>query len=230
MLEDGLSYPMQGDSWIGRVLIGGVMVFLAFLIIPIFFFQGYLLRVLGSTVRGEPEPPEWGDWGGLLIDGLKSAAVTFIYAFVPTAVFGVLAILFAGLGGAAGDSGGGIIAGFGVLTLLLFIPVMFLVYYIVPAALANMASDGSIGAAFDFDMLSNVVLSVDYFIAVLMPIVVGVLINIISFVLGITIIGYLLVPFVAFYGQVAIFRMFGLAFAKQSGGGTTTQSSAATGY
>jgi len=230
MLEDGLSYPMQGDQWIGRILIGGVIVFFAFLLLPIFFFQGYLLRVLGSTVRGEPEPPAWEDWGGLFVDGLKATAVTFIYAFVPVAVFGVLSLFLFGLGGAAGDSGGGLIAGFGLLTLLLAIPVMFLVYYLVPAALANMAVEGSIGSAFDFDMLSNVVLSVDYFIAVLMPIVVGVIVNIVSFVLGITIIGYLLVPFVAFYGQVAVFRMFGLAFAKQSAGTGSRATGAATGY
>lgn len=230
MLEDGLSYPIQGNSWIGRMLIGGIMVFFAFLVLPIFFFQGYLLRVLGSTIRGEPEPPAWEDWGGLFVDGLKATAVTFIYAFVPLAVFSVLAGALVGLGGAAGDSGGGIIAGFGFLTFLLFIPVLFLVYYLVPAALSNMAVEGSIGSAFDFDMLSNVVLSVDYLIAVLMPVVVGVLVNVVSFVLGITVIGYLLVPFVAFYGQVAVFRMFGLAFAKQTDQNTTATASGATGY
>jgi hypothetical protein len=226
MLEDGLSYPMQGDSWIGRMVIGGVLLFFSFFIIPVFFFQGYLLRVLGSTVRGEAEPPAWDDWGGLFVDGLKAAVVAFVYAFVPLIVFVGIGTVLVGLGGAAGDSGGGIIAGFGLLSFLFFIPVMLIVYYIAPAALANMAVDGSIGAAFDFNMISNVVLSVDYFVAVLMPIVVGVIINIISFVLGITIIGYLLVPFVTFYGQVAIFRMFGLAFAKQSQRGSVSTSTA----
>lgn len=226
MLEDGLSYPMQGDSWIGRMLIGGLILFFAFLIIPIFFFQGYLLRVLGSTVRGESEPPAWDDWGGLFVDGLKATVVAFVYGIVPTIVFVGIGTVLVGLGGAAGDSGGGILAGFGLLTFLFFIPVLLIVYYIVPAALANMAAEGSIGAAFDFDMISNVVLSVDYLVAVLMPIVVGVIINIISFVLGITIIGYLLVPFVSFYGQVAIFRMFGLAFAKQSPKGSASTSTA----
>lgn len=225
MLEDGLSYPMEGDTWVGRMLIGGIILFFAFLILPVFFFQGYLLRVLGSTVRGESEPPAWDDWGGLFIDGLKTTAVVFVYGIVPMVVFVGIGGALVGLGGAAGDSGGGILAGVGLITFLLFIPVMLLIYYIVPAALANMAVEGSIGAAFDFEMISNVVLSVDYLVAVLMPIVVGVIINLISFVLGITIIGYLLVPFISFYGQVAIFRMFGLAFAKRSSTGrapTTT--------
>jgi hypothetical protein len=217
---------MQGDSWIGRTLIGGVLLFFSFFIIPVFLFYGYLLRVLGSTVRGEAEPPAWDDWGGLLVDGIKASIVALAYSIVPSIIFVGIGSVLIGLGGAAGDSGGGIIAGFGLLTFLLFIPVMLIVYYLVPAALANMAVEGSLGAAFDFEMISNVVLSVDYLVAVLMPIVVGVIINIISFVLGITIIGYLLVPFVAFYGQVAIFRMFGLAFAKQSSKGQTSTSTA----
>jgi len=209
------------------MLIGGLLIFFAFLLIPAFFFQGYLLRVLGSTVRGESEPPAWDDWGGLFVDGLKATVVAFVYAIVPTVVFLGLGTVLIGLGGAAGDSGGGIIAGFGLLTFLFFIPVLLVVYYLVPAALANMAVEGSVGAAFDLGMITDVVLSVDYLIAVLMPIVVGVIVNIVSFVLGITIIGYLLVPFVTFYGQVAIFRMFGLAFASQSSKGRSSTSTAA---
>lgn len=53
----------------------------------------------------------------------------------------------------------------------------------------------------------------------------GVLGNVVTFVLGITIIGYVLVPFVVFYGQVAIFRMFGTAFKTQNdkiGGGAAS--------
>lgn len=227
MLEDGLSYPMQGDSWIGRMLIGGLLLFLSIFIVPILAFNGYLLAVLRSTVQGKSEPPAWADWGKLIVDGIKVTIVGLVYGFVPMVVFGGLGFVLFGLGGAAGDSGGGILAGFGLLVILLAIPVLFIVYYIVPAALSNMAVEGSIGAAFDFKMISNVVLSTDYFVAVLMPIVVGVIINIVSQVLIFTVIGALLVPFVSFYGQVAVFRMFGLAFAKQSSTGQVSTSTAA---
>ncbi|WP_254273883.1 DUF4013 domain-containing protein [Haloarcula marina] len=208
---------MQGESWIGRMLIGGVVLFLSFLIVPIFAFNGYLLRVIGSTVQGDPEPPAWEDWGGLIVDGIKVTIVGFVYAIVPTVVIVGGGAVFLGLGSAAGGDGGGLLAGFGLLSILLLIPVLFLVYYIVPAALANMAVEGSLGAAFDFNMLKNVVLTSDYFVAVLMPIVVGVILNIINQILAFTIIGLLLVPFTTFYGQVAVFRMFGLAFEKHAG-------------
>jgi len=216
MLEDGLSYPMQGDSWIAQMLIGGVLLTFFFLLIPLLAFNGYLLRVIGTTVQGESEPPAWDDWGELIVDGIKFSIVGFVYSIVPMVViFGIGGTLI-GLGGAAGDSGGGIIAGFGLIAFLLLIPVLFLIYYIVPAALANMAVEGSLGAAFDFSLLKNVVLTSDYFIAVLMPIVVGIITNIISNVLAFTVIGLVLVPFVSYYGQVAVFRMFGTAFANQT--------------
>ena len=215
MLEDGLSYPMQGDSWIGRLLIGGIMIFLSILVVPAFAFYGYLLRVLESTIEGDAEPPEWGDWGGLVVDGLKATVVGIAYALVPTIVIVGLGAGLIGLGSAAGNQGGGFLAGFGIATILLMIPVLFLVYYVVPAALSNMAVEGRLGAAFDVGMLKRVVLSTDYFVAVLMPIVVGVVVNVVAQVLVLTVVGGLLVPFVMFYGQVAVFRMFGLAFAKQ---------------
>lgn len=216
MLEDGLSYPMQGDSWIVQMLIGGVLLTFFFLLIPLLAFNGYLLRVIGTTVRGESQPPAWDDWGELIVDGIKFTIVGLVYSIVPMVViFGVGGALI-GLGGAAGNSSGGLIAGFGLMAFLLLIPVLFLVYYIVPAALANMAVEGSLGAAFDFSLLKNVVLTTDYFIAVLMPIVVGIITNIISNILAFTVIGLILVPFVSYYGQVAVFRMFGTAFANQT--------------
>lgn len=228
MLEDGLSYPMKGDSWIGRIVIGGVITFLAFLVFPAFIATGYFVRVLEATIEGEAEPPEWTDWGGLLVDGLKATVVGIAYSIVPTVVILGGGAMFLGLGAAAGESGGGVLAGIGLMSVLLLIPLFFIIYLVVPAALCNMAAEDSLGAAFDLDVLTDVVLTGDYIVAVLMPIVIGVLVNVVSFVLGITIIGYLLVPFVSFYGQVAIFRMFGLAFAEQASERVGTQTGATT--
>lgn len=216
MLEDGLSYPLRGD-WIGRVAIGGILGFLSILVIPAFAISGYTLDVIRRTVAGEDEPPEWDDWGELIVDGIKVAIVGFVYSIVPTVVILGLGFVLLGIGGAAGDAGGGILAGVGILTFLLLIPVMFVVYYLVPAALANMAIKGNLGAAFDVQVMREVVLTSEYFLAVLMPIVVGILLNVVASILAFTVVGLVLVPFVSFYGQVAVFRMFGTAFANTSG-------------
>lgn len=227
MLEDGLSYPLKGD-WLGRILIGGVLSFFSFLLLPILPVMGYTLRVIERTVAGEEEPPEWGDWGELTVDGLKMFVVSLVYSFVPVAVVMGLGMTVMGVGAAAGDSGGGIIAGFGFMVILLMVPAMFVVYYLLPAALGNMATEGNLGAAFDFGAIKPVVTSSDYFVAVLMPIVIGVVLNVVTFMLAITVIGYVFVPFIGFYGQVAIFRMFGVAFAdNRHGSGSEATGTAA---
>lgn len=105
----------------------------------------------------------------------------------------------------------------GVLAALSFLllPAFFVMGYYVRVL------ERTIGAAFDLDALKPVLLSSDYVVAILMPFVVGVALNIVGFILGITIIGLLLVPFVSFYAYITIFRMFGLAFAKSSSGAST---------
>ncbi|MFC4544157.1 DUF4013 domain-containing protein [Halosolutus amylolyticus] len=220
MLEDSLSYPMRGD-WIGRILIGGVLTALSVLLIPAFLIMGYYVRVLERTIGGSEDPPEFDEWGELFVDGLKATVIAFVYSVVPTVAYLFVVFGLIGAGGAIGGDGGGLLAGVGLMTMLLIVPLMFVIYYLVPAALANFASEGTLGAAFDFDALKPVLLSSDYVVAILMPFVVGVALNIVGFILGITVIGLLLVPFVSFYAYISIFRMFGLAFEKSNGGAST---------
>lgn len=79
-----------------------------------------------------------------------------------------------------------------------------------PAALSHFATEGRFGAAFDFGRISDVVTSRTYFGAWLAPTVVYTVMFVVDLILAITIFG--LVPWVTFYGSVAIFRMFGQAY------------------
>ncbi|WP_253739178.1 DUF4013 domain-containing protein [Halohasta salina] len=222
MFEDGLSYPARGD-WLGRTVIGGLLVAFSFLIFPAILVTGYLIDALERTVAGDEEPPAFDDWGTLFIRGLVGTVITIVYSVVPLVVFGGLAfvlIAVVGIAGGAGDAGG-IVAGLGVAALLLLglllLPVVFLIYYLVPAALTNYAIEDELGAAFDFGTIKPILLSSEYLIAVLLPLVVAVLLWIATSILGLTGIGLLLVPFLQFYGQLAVFRMFGSAFKSVSG-------------
>jgi len=212
MLEDGLSYPIRGD-WIGRIIIGGVLGFLSVLLLPAFIIVGYLVRVLERTIGGEEVPPEFNEWGDLLMKGVMGTIITIAYTVIPVVVYGVVVAVVSGTGGAIGGDAGALIGVVGVLLALAFIPVLFLIYYAVPAALSAYAARGEIGAAFDPDLLKPTLLSTEYLVAVLMPIVVAVITWIVTAVLLVTVVGILLLPFVQFYGQVAVFRMFGSAFA-----------------
>ncbi len=234
MFEDGMSYPVRGD-WIGRIAIGGLLAIFSFFIIPAFLLVGYLIRVLKTTVGGIDEPPQFDEWGDLFVKGLVGTVISIIYSVVPFVVFGAIGfVLFGiiGVAGSAGGDGGGIVAGLGLTAFLLlgllFVPVVFAVYYMVPAALTNYAIEDSFGAAFDFETIKPILLSSEYLIAVLLPLVVAVLLWVATSILSITVVGLLLVPFLQFYGQVAIFRMFGTAFKTVSHRSTAAVSPSGT--
>jgi hypothetical protein len=171
------------------------------------------VRVLEGTVGGDEVPPEFTDWGDLLMKGVIGTIIGVAYTVIPVVAYGVVIAVVAGTGGAVGGDAGALIGAVGVLLALAFIPVLFLVYYAVPAALSAYAARGELGAAFDPDLLKPALFSTEYLVAVLMPIVVAIVTWIATAVLAVTVVGLLLVPFVQFYGQVAVFRMFGTAFA-----------------
>jgi hypothetical protein len=213
MLEDGLGYPVR-DDWVGRIIIGGVLGFFSFLLIPLIFLSGYLYRVLEGTIEGDDVPPEFTDWGEMFTRGVGVTVIAVAYAIIPLLIYAVIVSVFLGAGSMAGGDPGGVLAGVGILASVLLIPVLLFAYYVIPAAIANYASTGQLGAAFDFSTITNVVFTSDYLAAVLLPIVVGILLWIVTVVLVITVVGILFVPFVQFYGEVAIFRMFGTAFRR----------------
>lgn len=220
MIEDGLSYPVRGD-WIGRVIIGGVLGFLSVLVLPAIVLQGYFVDVLRASANGNDTPPEFSDWGQLLVDGVVGIVIALVYALIPMIVIGGIATVFIGGGSAVGGDGGGLFAGIGIVSILLLIPLVFIIYYSIPAALTAYATQGSIGAAFSVGNIKPVLLSGSYLIASLAPIIIAVILWIATTILSITVIGLVLVPFLQFYGQVAIFRMFGLAYGDVTSGRST---------
>jgi hypothetical protein len=211
MLEDGLGYPVRGD-WIGRIIIGGVLGFFSFLVLPIFAIQGYLFKVMEGTIAGEDTPPAFTDWGELLVRGIGVTVIGIAYSVLPVLAYGFVAFSFLGVGGYVGGDAGGLLAGVGVLSFFLLLPVLLFVYYVIPAAVANYASTGELASGFAFSEILSVVTTGEYLLAVLLPIVVGVVLVLAAFVLAITVVGVLFIPFLEFYGQVAVFRMFGSAY------------------
>ena len=219
MIEDGLSYPMRED-WVGRIVIGGVLGLLSVFVIPTFAVFGYLVRVLERTVAGDDVPPAFDDWGDLLAKGVVAVLIALAYSIVPLVAYGVVVSVVVGIGsGIGGDLGaligltGALIGLTGALLAVAFVPVLFFIYYAVPAALTAYAARGEVSAAFDVKLLKPTLFSAEYLLAVVMPLLISVGVFLVSVVLLVTIVGAVLVPFVQFYGQVAVFRMFGSAFA-----------------
>ena len=101
--------------WV-KVLVGGVLSFVP--VVNLFAF-GYLLRLnKGIRQSGRIALPEWTDWGGLFMDGLKFAVVWLVYWLVPL----LLAYAVASLVGMVGM---GILAYMVVTISFLLAPILF---------------------------------------------------------------------------------------------------------
>lgn len=148
-----LSYPLKGENAFGRILIGGLLGIFSVLIIPVFALLGYFTWVLAGASRNEPEPPSFENWGRLIGDGLRATLVVIVYGIIP---FLLMAFsVGTAIAGSMSDSGGAVLGSVGALGFLASLVGMFLAYYLIPAALTNMAIEGSVRAAFQFDRLKG---------------------------------------------------------------------------
>lgn len=212
-IETALTYPMESEDWLKTVAIGGVMLIFSFLIVPMFVAYGYVARAIRANLDGEPEPPTFGDWGTLIVDGVKVWVVGFLYMLIPLIVMVLtvgtffVAVLTGSEAGAA--------AGFGTLILgmlLTFVLVLVFGYFAV-VAIVNMVSEDEFGAAFDVDVLRDVGLdgefAIPWLIAVGVFLGVGVVtgfLNIIPFL------GSLIGAFLYFYAFIVASRLWAEGF------------------
>jgi hypothetical protein len=212
MLNDALSYPTRGDDGLKTMGIGGVLNLFSFLLLPIPLVFGYYVRVLAATANGDDEPPAFDDWGDLFVTGLKAFLVTFAYYLIPALAF----LLLGGLGALTGSRGGAL-AGMAVAFLVSGVLGVALTY-VSPAALANFAATGSVGAAFAFGDIKSIVFSGEYFVAWLLGFVVlvagGLVIGLLNVV---PIFGTIVGAILYFPVVVVAFRMFGTAYRNARG-------------
>lgn len=220
VLEDALGFPMSDDDWVVTVLIGGLVTIAGILVLPIFVLQGFFVAVIRETLAGE-DLPEWGEVGvgRLFVDGLKLTAVNLVYSLLVVVPFLVLAGGVGILGASAGGEGGEVLVLLGFLVLGLVLSALGLVVgYVVPAATVNFARQGSVGAAFDFEVIREVATSRDYLVGWLLALAVSVLVSIVMNVLGVVGIftlglGLLPVPWIAFFFYVSLYYIFAQAYA-----------------
>ncbi|WP_137682779.1 DUF4013 domain-containing protein [Haloarcula mannanilytica] len=213
MIEDALRYQTQGDDWVKRVALGGVVLFFGFFIVPLFTFQGYMLEVMRRVLRGETDrPPAWDELGlvDITVDGVRHTVVVLGYGLLLTLVLAIPGAMIIG-GGLAGSEGL-LLSGVLVIALLYFVGVIAMTV-ILPVATGSFLRADSIAAGFDRDVLTSVGTNRTMLMAVVMAFAVNIIVSIGSSILGITIIGYLAVPSLAFVGQSAIMYVWGRGFA-----------------
>lgn len=80
-----ITYVFQDPQWLKKVLIGGLLVFIP--IIGWLIIAGYWLRIIRQVAQGNDVPlPEWNDFGGDLVRGLKGFVVCLVW-WLPAVVF-----------------------------------------------------------------------------------------------------------------------------------------------
>lgn len=153
-LDIGRSFTFTFDdqNWIVKVLIGGVVTLLSFLLIPLPILAGYYLAVVRNTAKGNDLPlPEWDDFGRYFSEGLQMILGALVY-FLPVIViacgFGIL------IGVTAESSGGGDAEGAVGLFALCFQCLIFLlslaIGIVLPAAILRFAATGRMASMFEF--------------------------------------------------------------------------------
>ncbi|NYB27310.1 MAG: DUF4013 domain-containing protein [Methanobacteriaceae archaeon] len=163
IISDSFKYPGSNPEHLNtnrkRWLIFGLLMFTTLVVIPGIFVAGYALRVTRKTIQGDSKMPEYDEWAGMVLDGLKVIVTTIVYYFIPT----ILVILGAGQFYLMAYV-------YGVLNLtlinwlpliigvLLFIPVIM--FYMM--ALSNMAYHNRLGAAFNMGEIIQRIETVGY--------------------------------------------------------------------
>ncbi len=208
-IESAIRYPMNRDDWITTIGIGGILTFLSFLLIPILFVYGLAVKAMRSTMEGDDVPPTFDDWEDLLIDGLKAGVIGLVYTIIPFLLFWL--VVGSALASAIFGGDEGIAAAIaGVFVGFLVTAIVGLVFaYVASIGIVNFAREGTIGAGFDFDVIRQVATDGDYVIAFL--IVIGISIGI-GIVTSIPLIGWLIAPFLGFYGTLVYARLLSTGF------------------
>jgi hypothetical protein len=150
------TFVTEDPEWIKKVLIGGLFTLACGFLVGIPFVLGYFSRTLRNVAAGEARPmPEWDDLGGIFSEGLRLTAVYLLYVLGVVALVAALGCVvmlplmaLSGGGGDVSDAFGllgglGIIAGYGLLMLVLLALAVYL-----PAAFARAAVRGTVADGF----------------------------------------------------------------------------------
>lgn len=89
------SFPFQDEGWVKKIVLTTVISLIP--IIGQLALIGWLVELTRRVIRGDAEPlPDWADFGGILVLGLKMFAIGFVYAIplmfmtIPMAIFDAL--------------------------------------------------------------------------------------------------------------------------------------------
>jgi hypothetical protein len=217
MITASLTYLRESDGWVKTVVLGGLLTLLGFLVVPTVLVAGYLVRVLRGTMHGDETPPQFDDWGALAGDGVRAVAIAIAYGLVPAVLIAVTAGLAAAAAG-PGPRSGFVVGAVGLVGGLLAVVLGLLAAYVVPAAVANYAEQGSIRSGFAVGDLRPVLTSGTYATAWVTGFAIILAAGLVAAVLNVVpLLGTVVGAFVSFYAITAAYYVVGHAWGDLRG-------------
>lgn len=164
-IRAALSDPIGGGTWTKPMLIGSLLILLTPLVVPVLAVNGYIVRLHQRKAAGDSGLPVFGDWGQLIIDGLKVMGIGVVYALLPLIV-GLITV-----GGSVGTLTTGPVAGrvaaftggFGGVAIVSVLGFVFA--YLGVAGVINFSHSGALRDGFDVSAIKQLVTSGDYAVA-----------------------------------------------------------------
>ena len=147
-------FAFRDPRALSKFMIGSLMVLLIPLLgLGLFALLGFGVRTARGTMRGDEHPmPDWDDFGGLLVDGLKAVGVILGYSLVAIAMGLLLlgiGVLWAAIGQSMGSPAVVVTSILGSITSVFFL--VFAALFakaLIPAGIMQLAATGRFGAAF----------------------------------------------------------------------------------
>ena len=143
-----LIFIKDDPDWLRKVLFGSLAALLAAVLIGVPFLWGYSLRLVRRAAAGiEPPLPEWDDWGGIFMDGLKVAAVLIAHYLIAGLLLLPLVLSLVVIPGSMDDPAGLFAIALFFMMAVGFVVMIAMAVY-VHAAIVRMAILGDLAEAF----------------------------------------------------------------------------------
>lgn len=211
--EEALTY---GTKNLGSVFIGGILMVVSFLLIPLFLVQGYLLRIAENTMKKDDSMPNWENFGDMMVKGLIVFLIGLAYFIIPVIVFFILGGI--SLISLMTKNPAGIISAIGgLLFALLIAGILFLILgFMYIFGILRYVETGNLASAFGFGEILNRISKkfgefiVAYIIMLGICIITLVFLGLMSAIL----IGIVLFPFAIFYIMIVFYRLFAKIYSE----------------